>query len=144
LLLLPLSNRHRNLLPCPLFSYTVLWYIHPLLSGDCKQRPLLGNMQQQNNGFMQPISKQWLSKHVPAETNMRTTIEELCFLCGSCQGVILKPIKLTSSVKWTEVFGWWVREFSCRTFARQLMMSAQEAEESSLLEAIARDWLLKI
>jgi hypothetical protein len=30
-------------------------------------------MQQQNNGVVQPISKQWLSKHVPVEMNVRNS-----------------------------------------------------------------------
>jgi hypothetical protein len=47
---------------------------------------------------MQPVSKQWLGKHVPAETNTLATIEERCFRCGPRRRVILKAIKLTSSV----------------------------------------------
>jgi hypothetical protein len=33
------------------------------------------------------VSEQQLSKHVPAETNMHTTIEEQRFLCGQHKGV---------------------------------------------------------
>jgi hypothetical protein len=36
----------------------------------CEQWPLPGNAHNMhNNGVMQPISKQWFGKHVPAETN---------------------------------------------------------------------------
>jgi hypothetical protein len=54
-------------------------------------------MQQQNNNVMETVSKQWLNKHVPVETNTRT-IEEWCFQCDPRQGAILQTNELTSSV----------------------------------------------
>jgi hypothetical protein len=39
---------------------------------------------------MQPVSKQWLRKHVPAETNTLATIEERCFLLGPPRGYIAR------------------------------------------------------
>jgi hypothetical protein len=47
---------------------------------------------------MQPVSKQRLGKHDPAEMNMRAAIEERRFRCGPRRGFILKTIKWTSSV----------------------------------------------
>jgi hypothetical protein len=44
-------------------------------------------------GYTGTVSGQWLSKHVPAGTDMNvtmTTKEEMCFLRGPCQDVISK------------------------------------------------------
>jgi hypothetical protein len=48
---------------------------------------------------MQPVSEQQLGKHVPAETNTHTTIEERCSRFGPRRGVTLKTVKLTGSVE---------------------------------------------
>jgi hypothetical protein len=46
----------------------ILWRIDPLLGGDCKQQPLLGNsnyIKARNNrtAAMKPVSKQRIGKH---------------------------------------------------------------------------------
>jgi hypothetical protein len=38
---------------------------------------------------MQPISKQWLGKQVPTETDLRAATEEWCFLWGSMVQLLL-------------------------------------------------------
>jgi hypothetical protein len=51
---------------------------------------------------MQPVSRQWISKHVPVSTNMHATIEylsETCFLIVPCKVVIRKTIGVTRSVE---------------------------------------------
>jgi hypothetical protein len=52
---------------------------------------------------MQPVSKQWLSKHVPVETNTSATIEEQCFLLGPPQGYIVRTPGQLSAVQLSEV-----------------------------------------
>jgi hypothetical protein len=104
---------------------------------------------------MQPFSKQWLGKHVSAETNKRETIEEpvfyvvrtatvamqrpgkhasstirrLCFLRGSCRGVILK----TTGAR---------VELSAQLWSANQW--ATEGEESPLLRFLTRKCLVKI
>jgi hypothetical protein len=75
------------------------------------------------------VSGQRLSKQVPAATDTSATIEELCFLCGPCRDVI--------STGQSEKKVWFCTG-GCeeRTWAR-------EAEESPLLEAVARERLVK-
>jgi hypothetical protein len=41
-------------------------------------------------GYTRAISGQRLSKHVPAATDTKATIEELCLLCGPCRDVMSK------------------------------------------------------
>jgi hypothetical protein len=41
-------------------------------------------------GYTREVSGQRLGKHVPAATDTNATIEEPCFLCGPCRGVIIK------------------------------------------------------
>jgi hypothetical protein len=45
------------------------------------------------------VSEEWLSKHIPVETNMHATIEEWCFQCGPCKVVIKKRIGAIQSVE---------------------------------------------
>jgi polyferredoxin len=54
-------------------------HVEPLLCNDGKMA-----------GYTSAVSGQWLSKHVLATTDMNTTLQELCFLCGLCQDVISK------------------------------------------------------
>jgi hypothetical protein len=68
-----------------------MWRIDPLLSSDCKQRPLLGNTLARNN--RRTVSSMWT---VPRQllwngaVNASTTREGMYFLRGPCRGVILK------------------------------------------------------
>jgi hypothetical protein len=138
----------------------------------CKQRPLLDIAR--NNSVMQPVSKHRLSKHDPAETNTRATIEERCFLLGPPRGYIARTPGRQSEVQLSEVkwsswlvservqlrVGSWVERalqgrlrryaavveltrFQLRYFLRTAMTWARQAEESPLLEAVARERLLK-
>jgi hypothetical protein len=43
-----------------------------------------------NNGVVQPISQEWISKHIPVATNMHTTIEEAVCSVGQPQGYIMR------------------------------------------------------
>jgi hypothetical protein len=63
-----------------------------------KGRQFLG---QQNfiNGVTQPISRQRVGKHVPAATDTNATIEERCFLCRPCRGVIARTVGAMSLVE---------------------------------------------
>jgi hypothetical protein len=38
--------------------------------------------------YTRAISGQQFGKHIPVATDLNTTIEELCFLCGLCQDVV--------------------------------------------------------
>jgi hypothetical protein len=101
------------------------------------------------------VSEQMLGKHVPAESKTHATIEEWCLRCVPCKVFIKKRTGVIQSVEGWQ-FSWalqgrqkkwgysWVdswQEFctgGCdkRTWAR-------EAEESPLLEAVARERLVK-
>jgi hypothetical protein len=49
-------------------------------------------------GYTRAVSGQQLGERVHAATDANATIEELCFLCGPCGGVILKITGATESV----------------------------------------------
>jgi hypothetical protein len=86
----------------------MLWHLDSLLSGDCKQWPLLGNacnIHVCNNRrtvfsvvHATTVSGQWLGEHIFAATGMNATIEEPCFLCGPCLDIITKTVGAMSSV----------------------------------------------
>jgi hypothetical protein len=52
---------------------------------------------------MQIVSKQRLGKHVHAETNSRSTIEERCFLLGPPRGYLARTPGWLSAVQLSEV-----------------------------------------
>jgi hypothetical protein len=69
---------------------------------------------------MQLVSKHRLGKHVPAETNTRVTIEAGCFRCAPHWEVILKTIKLISSVvRWKP---------ACEEKTRRLVWNGRQPE----------------
>jgi hypothetical protein len=39
-------------------------------------------------GYTRAVSGQRVGKHFPAATDTKATIEERCFLCGSCRDVL--------------------------------------------------------
>jgi hypothetical protein len=52
---------------------------------------------------MQLVSKQWLGKHVPTETNTCATIEKRCFLLGPPLAYIARTLYRLSAVQLSEV-----------------------------------------
>jgi hypothetical protein len=61
------------------------WYIYPLLGEDLET----------NNGVMQPVSRQWIGKHVPFATNTHTNIVlllETVFSSRSVQSGSRSPV----------------------------------------------------
>jgi hypothetical protein len=52
---------------------------------------------------MQPVSKQRLGKHVPADTNTRASIEGRCFLLGPLRGYIARSPGQLNAVHLSEV-----------------------------------------
>jgi hypothetical protein len=78
------------------------------------------------DGYIRSVSGQRLSKHVPAETVTHAMGETVCCLRGPRRGVIKKRIEATSSVLES-----WRNDLST------------EVEESPLLEAVARERLVK-
>jgi hypothetical protein len=84
--------------------------------------PLLCN-DLEIGGYTRAISGRRLGKYVPAAT------EELCFLCGPCRDIIKHETRLEFS------------EFCTGVFDERT--GAPEAEESPLLEAFAKERLVK-
>jgi hypothetical protein len=78
------------------------------------------------------VSGEQLGKHVPAATNTHTTIELLlemgCYLCGQCRDIISKEQSQSADLY----------TGGCADTTR-----AREAEETPLLEAVARERLVK-
>jgi hypothetical protein len=56
----------------------ILWRTDPLLSGDCKQRPLLGNARKDRTVFSvsraAAVSGKWLGEHVTAAKDTNATM----------------------------------------------------------------------
>jgi hypothetical protein len=76
------------------------------------------------------VSGQRLGKHVNAATDTKATKEQEYFLCGPCREVITRAVGVMSSAKFC------MGGCENRTLAR-------DAEESPLLEAIAREQLVR-
>jgi hypothetical protein len=118
--------------------YYVLWHIDSLLSGDCKQRPLLGNacnIHACNNRrtvfsvvHATTVPGQRLGKHILAATDTSWTIEEQCFSCGPCLDVITRTVLAMSLVV----------EYSLDSNG-----VSKESEESPLLRAVTKQRLGK-
>jgi hypothetical protein len=64
--------------------FNILQHVEPLLCNDLEM-----------GGYTRAVSGQRLRKHVPAATNLKETITQLCFLFSPCQGVIRKTIGTT-------------------------------------------------
>jgi hypothetical protein len=79
---------------------------------------------------MQPIFWQQLSEHVSAATDMHATIEEQCFVYGPCREVMTRTVRAIRSVEFC-------------TGGCEDRTWAHEAEDSPLLEAVAREWQVK-
>jgi hypothetical protein len=104
----------------------------------CKQRPLLGNIRSihaRNNRITmfsvvcaEAVATQRRGKRISAATSPSTTMEELCFLCDRCLDAISKGQSQ-------------FRDF-CKGIYEERAW-ASEPEEYPLLEAVARERLVK-
>jgi NAD-dependent dihydropyrimidine dehydrogenase PreA subunit len=84
------------------------------------------------------VSGQQLGKHIPVATNTHATIEERCFLCGSCQEVITRAagaMSQRSSAREAEK----IRHYSSVVgYLPDSNDVSTEAEESPLLRAVTK------
>jgi hypothetical protein len=112
--------------PCT-YSDVIMQHVQPFI---CNRRI--------NNGVMQPISRQRIGKHVPTATNTNTTI-----------ALLLETVFSTPSVQsrykednWSDPVSCQLRVEFCKGDCEDRTW-AREAEESPLLEAVAKERLMK-
>jgi hypothetical protein len=88
---------------------------------------------------MQPVSKQRLGKHVPAETNARAIIEERCFLCGP-----RRDRCCAEAVVWAEELSWRKLALQCSLTLHKALIKSVITYAFPAWELAAGTYLLKL